>query len=108
MDFDRLRQILALDPDDPLANFALGHKLVMESNLPENHAEAIPLLRKAVAGNPEHLAAYYALAIALMTTGDDGAARETCEAALAILPGVPPGSGEDLDVNFRMLLDELD
>lgn len=107
MDMDRLRHILAMDPDDPLANFGLGHKLVMESTGAAAHAEAIPYLRKAIAGNAEHLAAYYALAIALMTTGDDAAAKDTVDAALEVLPRVPPGCGQDLEPNFHALLDDL-
>lgn len=108
MHIDRLRDILAMDPEDPLANFALGHKLVMEYDGAAEHAEAVPFLRKAVAGNPEHLAAYYALALALQTGGEDEAAKDICTAALAILPRVPHGSGEDLLPNFEMLLDDLD
>lgn len=107
MDLARLRQLLELDPDDPLANYAVGSKLVNESDDPKDHAEAIPLLRKAVDGDRHHLAAYYALAKALQSTGNDAAAKTVVEEALAALPTVPPGSGADLEDDFRELLNDL-
>ncbi len=108
MDIERLRKILEMDPEDPLANFGVGRKLVMESRVRADHEEAVPYLRKAVAGDPHHLAASYALALALQTTGDQAGARAACEAALTILPQVPEGGGQDLEPAFRELMDELD
>jgi len=66
------RQVLELDPDDPLGNFGLG-ELLAEEGIFE---EAVAHLERALAADPRYSAALLALGRAHEGAEDLGAARE--------------------------------
>jgi folate-binding protein YgfZ len=67
------RQVLELDPDDPLGNFGLGELLVEEGN----YGEAVIHLERALNTDPRYSAALLALGRAHEGAHDLMAARET-------------------------------
>ncbi len=67
------RQVLELDPEDPLGNFGLGELLVEEGK----SDEAIIHLELALAADPRYSAALLALGRAHEGAGDPASARET-------------------------------
>jgi Tfp pilus assembly protein PilF len=69
---EMFRQVLEIDPEDPLANFGLG-QLKVEAGA---HREAVPLLERAVAADGNHSAAYLALGRAWEGLGETDRARE--------------------------------
>ena len=69
---EMFRQVLEIDPDDPLANFGLG-QLKVEAGA---HGEAVPLLERAVTADSDHSAAYLALGRAWEGLGETERARQ--------------------------------
>ena len=67
------RQVLELDPDDPLGNFGLGELLVEEGSF----EEAARHLERALAADPRYSAALLALGRAHEGAEDLASARET-------------------------------
>jgi tetratricopeptide (TPR) repeat protein len=78
------RQVLALQPNDPDALHLLGVLAAQVGN-----AEAIPLLRKAIAQRPEFPEAYAHLGNALHMRGEIGEAITCYRRAVALLPEFP-------------------
>jgi folate-binding protein YgfZ len=70
---DMFRQVLDLDPDDPLGNFGLGELLVEEGRF----TEATVHLERALASDPRYSAALLALGRAHEGAEDLSSARET-------------------------------
>ncbi len=58
---ERLKQLVALDPESEVAQFGLGQAYLDAGK----YAEAIAPLKKAIEIKPDYTAAYYALAGAL-------------------------------------------
>jgi tetratricopeptide (TPR) repeat protein len=67
------RQVLDLDPEDPLGNFGLGELLVEEGSF----EEAVAHLERALAADPRYSAALLALGRAHEGAGNLTSARET-------------------------------
>jgi folate-binding protein YgfZ len=67
------RQVLELDPDDPLGNFGLGELLLEEGN----YGEAVVHLERALSADPRYSAALLALGRALEGADEAVAARDT-------------------------------
>ena len=67
------RQVLELDPDDPLGNFGLGELLVEKGSF----EEAVDHLERALAADPRYSAALLALGRAHEGADDQASARET-------------------------------
>jgi folate-binding protein YgfZ len=67
------RQVLELDPDDPLGNFGIGELLVEEGSF----EEAVAHLERALAADPRYSAALFALGRAHEGAEDQASARET-------------------------------
>jgi folate-binding protein YgfZ len=70
---DMFRQVLELDPDDPLGNFGLGELMVEEGRFDE----AVDHLERALRTDPRYSAALLALGRAHEGARDLAAARET-------------------------------
>lgn len=85
-DADRLRreemfrEVLELDPEDPVASFGLG-RVLLERRL---HQEARVHLERALAADPGHSAAHLALGQALEGLGLGDRAAETYRAGLEV------------------------
>ena len=62
----RLRAVLAQDPDDEVALFALGKASLKR----KDYHEAITALERCVRVKPDYSAAYQALAVALYKAGE--------------------------------------
>jgi Flp pilus assembly protein TadD len=69
------RQVLEIDPADPLAHFGLGELAVERGR----YTDAVTHLEKAVASDPTHAAAMLALGAALEGLGESDRAREIYE-----------------------------
>jgi folate-binding protein YgfZ len=69
---EMFRQVLELDPDDPLGNFGLGELLLEDGR----YGEAVTHLQRALSADPRYSAAILALGRALEGARDLGAARE--------------------------------
>jgi len=109
-DLPKLRELVALDPNDPLSRFALGRRLF------EGHAagwsrelleEAAEHLAFANEHNPEHLATYHVLGQVLAALGRRDDARRVFEAGIQRTDAVGEGMGRDLGPAMRKLLEEL-
>ncbi|MDO9017652.1 MAG: tetratricopeptide repeat protein [Myxococcales bacterium] len=110
------RRAVAADPTDPQSALALGQFMLRRRG---NAAEALPLLRRAVADRPQWPEALTAMGDALVATGDAAAARAAFEAALRIAPtqtGAQAGLGRALlglqlwreaEAPFRRALDQV-
>ncbi len=70
---EMFRQVLEIDPDDPLGNFGLGELLTEE----ERFADAIAHLQRALRTDPRYSAAFLALGRALEGADDPEAAVST-------------------------------
>jgi tetratricopeptide (TPR) repeat protein len=70
---EMFRQVLDLDPEDPLGNFGLGELLVEEGSF----EDAVVHLERALAADPRYSAALLALGRAHEGAGDLTSARET-------------------------------
>jgi tetratricopeptide (TPR) repeat protein len=84
---------IQLDPDAPAALYGLA--LIHSAQL--RHAEAIPLLRKAVELAPNAGAAHYALGVALRDSGQREAARPSLGMAERFQRAQPPVDDPVLD-----------
>jgi folate-binding protein YgfZ len=74
------KQVLAIDPDDFLANAGMGSAY---SDM-EKHAEALPFLEKALQVRPTHTVAYHSLANAYEQLGQTDRAIEVYKQGIAI------------------------
>ena len=81
-----LRKAQTLDPNDPDVQLQLGRKL--------KGAEAVTLLRAALAGRPKWIDAELALAIAQLHAGDAAGAEPALAALLKRAPGNPVAVAE--------------
>lgn len=70
-----LLHALVLNPDYPQANFELGHLRCLQ----RRYSQAIPLLKKAIAGKKHYIAALYVLAQAQSALGEKTQALRTQE-----------------------------
>ncbi len=77
-----LQQLIAKDPDAPLAYAILGQCFVMLKQYPQ----AVPVLRKAVQMRPESTIPHFQLAQALVETKDFSNAADELEIVVARLP----------------------
>jgi len=77
---EMFRQVLAIDPDDALANFGLG-QLKVEAG---DHREAVSLLERAIAADRDHSAAHLALGRALEGLGEADRARQVYRAGVGV------------------------
>jgi len=77
---EMFRQVLAIDPDDALANFGLG-QLMVEAG---DHGEAVPVLERSIAADRDHSAAYLALGRALEGLGEADRARQVYSAGVGV------------------------
>jgi Flp pilus assembly protein TadD len=80
-----LREILAEEPSNPLANLRLGYVLVESGRC----ADAIPLFRKAIDGRYPSADAHLGLAGCQAARGEANAAAATLRAAEVVEPGNP-------------------
>jgi arylsulfatase A-like enzyme/Flp pilus assembly protein TadD len=80
-----LEQVIALEPDLPIAYLQLGTAL---SSL-KNYEKAVPVLRKAVEMRPDLTVPRYQLGSALFETGDFAGAAVQFETAIARAPNWP-------------------
>ena len=104
LDVAKLRNLVALDANDPLSRFALGNKLFETDPSLESLAEAADHLRFANARAPEHLATYHVLGQVLIQLGRRDEARRVLEAGIERVAGVGEGMGRDLGPAMRELL----
>jgi predicted Zn-dependent protease len=107
IDVAKLRKLVALDPDDPLSQFALGKKLFETDPSPEALAEAADHLRFANAKAPEHLATYHVLGQVLAKLARSDEARAVFERGIARAEAVGEGMGRDLAPAMRSMLAAL-
>jgi predicted Zn-dependent protease len=77
---EQLERILAQEPDDPVALFALGRALLAA----DRFAEAAERLGRLVGLDPDYTAAYVPLAQALHRAGRAAEASQTCERGIAV------------------------
>lgn len=112
LDTSTLRQLVELDPRDPLGRFALGKRLYDEAR--EGAADPERLLHEAAghlrAGSalaPEHVATYHILGQVLMLLEQDDEARDVLERGCRRAAAAPPGAGNDLLPALQQLLSEL-
>ena len=77
-----LKQVIALEPNLPIAYLQLGTALTSL----KNYGKAIPVLRKAVEMRPDLTVPHYQLGSALFETDDFAGAAVEYEAALARIP----------------------
>lgn len=112
LDTATLRQLVELDPKDPLARFALGKRLYDEAREGAEASDAL-LAEAAVhleAGRglaPQHVATYHILAQVLMYLGRDPEARAALQEGCRRAAAAPPGGGADLLPALQQLLSEL-
>jgi uncharacterized protein HemY len=104
LDEPKLRQLLALDPADPLSRFALGRKL---AETDAGLAEAVEHLRLANEHAPDHLATYHILGDALIRLGQTDEARRVLTAGLGRAALVGEGMGRDLGPAMEKMLAQL-
>lgn len=107
MDFDTLRRLVELDPEDPLSRFALGEKLVSEADDAGALAEAEVHLRFSNSAAPDHLATYHVLAQLLLRLSREEEARPVLEEGIRRAMRAPSGQGGDLVPILQDLLDDL-
>ena len=74
------REVLEMDPDDPLANFGLGGAFLSLGE-PEN---AVGYLKKSVLVQKDHSASYLALGKALAAAGEAAEAAEVFQQGIAV------------------------
>jgi arylsulfatase A-like enzyme len=77
-----LQQLIAKEPDTPLAYAQLGQSLFAL----KAYTKAIPVLRKAAAMRPEMTTPHYQLGVSLLETGDIAAAVPELELVAAKVP----------------------
>jgi arylsulfatase A-like enzyme/Tfp pilus assembly protein PilF len=77
-----LREVIAKDPDTPLAYAQLGQSLVSL----QQYREAIPVLRRAVKLNPELTLSHFQLGQALIESGDTTEATTELETVATRVP----------------------
>jgi folate-binding protein YgfZ len=77
---EMFRQVLEIDPDDPLAHFGLG-ELAGERG---RFGEAVSHLERAISADPSHAAARMALGLALEELGEADRACEVYESGVAV------------------------
>ena len=104
MDLPTLRNLMALDQNDPLSRFALGKKLFEAGEL----EEAVEHLRFANSNSPGHLATYHILSKALIQLGKIDDARQVLQAGIPKVMSVGQGMGRDLGPAMEKMLLELD
>lgn len=112
LDTATLRQLVALDPKDPLARFALGKRLFDEArdgaaDPDARLVEAAEHLRAGRAQAPEHVATYHVLGQILLYLGRDEEARAVLDEGCRRAAAAPPGSGADLLPALQQLRAEL-
>ena len=104
MELPKLRQLVALDPTDPLSRFALGRKL---AETDATLAEAVEHLQFSNQHAPDHLATYHILSDALIRLGRPDEARPVLVAGLKRAAAVGEGMGRDLGPAMQAMLDGL-
>lgn len=77
---EKLKQLVALDPNDPALFLALGHAYLEAGQF----ADAVTALERAVALNPQYTAAYWPLGKALEAAGRVDDAMAIYEQGLAV------------------------
>jgi Flp pilus assembly protein TadD len=107
MDVPTLRKLVALDEHDALSRFALGKKLFEVGQTRVEWEEAAEHLRRANAGDPNHLATYHILAQVLIRLGRVAEARPILEKGLEKAGGVGEGMGRDLGPVLAEMLQQL-
>jgi len=107
LDIDKLRKLVAIDPEDPLSRFALGQKLFASGPRPDGLREAAEHLRFANAKSPDHLATYHVLGMTLIELGEKDEARRVLTEGCRRADGVGEGMGHDLGPAMAALLEKL-
>jgi hypothetical protein len=108
MTVETMRQLVALDPADPLSRFGLGKKLLEERGEDEVALqEAAAHLRHANETAPQHLATYHVLADVLVRLKQFGEAREVLMRGIAAVDKAGGGMGRDLGPVMRGMLANL-
>jgi tetratricopeptide (TPR) repeat protein len=74
------RELVALDPENPLLNFRLGDALLRAGRA----AESLAFFRRVIAGGPRTAEAHVGLATALAALGRLGEAKAALEGGLAL------------------------
>ncbi|HEY4682109.1 MAG TPA: tetratricopeptide repeat protein [Candidatus Acidoferrales bacterium] len=69
---EQFKELLALDPDDPLVHYGLGSEYLKT----KEYAEAVACFRRVLELKPDYSAAYRELGKALEGTGETQAAAE--------------------------------
>ena len=106
LDIAKLRKLVALDEDDPLSRFALGHALFQEGSL-ELLDEAAEHLILANSKAPDHLATYHILGQVLIKLRRNDEARKVLKAGCGKVSLVGEGMGRDLGPAMAELLRPL-
>ena len=77
---EMIKEVLAVDPDDPMVHFTLGNLYLEE----ERYEEAAEAFRRAVELDAEYSAAWLGLGSALVGCEDEEQAREVLTQAIAV------------------------
>ena len=104
MTIDDLKKIIEQFPDDPVTNFSLGHKLY-ESN---QRSDAKIYIEKALKLNPNHIMCYLLLGNISAENGSFDKAEIYYKQGIKQMELAPPGSGQDLEPDFRLALSDLE
>ena len=104
MDIEKTKQMVQQFPDDGLMQFTLGQKYYDHDDL----TNAKHHLEKAHELEPNHLLTHLLLGNIYLSLADDNKAKTILERGLNLMPTLPAGQGQDLEPEFRAVLEELE
>lgn len=104
MTLEQLQKMVTQFPDDALMRFTLGQKYYDQNELKEAQTQLI----KANELDKTHLLTYLLLANTYISEMENDKAKQLLEDGLAVMPTLPAGSGQDLEPEFKMALEEIE
>lgn len=105
---EALRQMVELDPNDPMMRYALGRKLFEEDPSPEGRTEAAGHLRFVRDHDRNNIAGWHTLAQLLVELGEEDEARRTLRDGIARIDAEASIDGTDLRPAMEALLESLE
>ena len=104
MTIEKLLDMLDKFPTDSLINFSVGQKYYDLNDIPK----AKTYLEKANKLNENHLLTYLILGNIYFSEDNEDLAKETLHKGLALMPTLAAGQGQDLEPEFKTLLEEIE